>query len=313
MFSQETIAEIENVARQNGIDPAALLAIAEVESGGKAFAYVGGRKEPLIRFEGHYFDRLINAAYRTKARAAGLAATKWGVVKNPRSQADRWKLLARASKLDKSAALQSVSWGIGQVMGSHWKALGYESPDALVAEARSSIAGQVRLMLRFIESNGLSGFLAKRDWASFARRYNGPAYRKNAYDTRMAAAYARHKNRRLLGGRIANVRRSAPVGWLWRGAKNNIEAVRELQNMLTSSGFATPADGDFGLATERALKHFQQSAGLNDDGIYGPKTKAALEAALPKLSDPVWLLRLVAKLKSALRLVNFLNLFKRVP
>ena len=52
MFSDETRSEIERVAERIGVEPAALLAIAEVESGGKAFAIVGGRPEPLIRFEG---------------------------------------------------------------------------------------------------------------------------------------------------------------------------------------------------------------------------------------------------------------------
>jgi soluble lytic murein transglycosylase-like protein len=36
MFSKETIREIERAARQAGVEPAALLAIAEVESGGRA-------------------------------------------------------------------------------------------------------------------------------------------------------------------------------------------------------------------------------------------------------------------------------------
>ena len=71
MFSQQTIAEIEEVARENGVDAAALVAVAEVESGGKAFAFIAGRKEPVIRFEGHYFDRLISPSKRASARRAG--------------------------------------------------------------------------------------------------------------------------------------------------------------------------------------------------------------------------------------------------
>ncbi|MEO1748724.1 MAG: N-acetylmuramidase domain-containing protein, partial [Pseudomonadota bacterium] len=137
-FSKETKAEIEKVAKARGIEPAALLAVCEVESAGRAFAIVDGRREPLIRFEGHYFDRLLPDTARSKARSLGLASPRAGAVKNPRSQSGRWALLNRARSIDDDAALQSCSWGIGQVMGSHWKALGVSSPQALVREARSS-------------------------------------------------------------------------------------------------------------------------------------------------------------------------------
>jgi hypothetical protein len=119
MFTQETISEITAVAREIGIEPAALLAVAEVESGGKAFASVEGRLEPLIRFEGHYFDRRLTPAKREAARREGLASPLAGAVINPRMQAARWKLLARAAAIDRKAALESVSWGLGQVMGAH--------------------------------------------------------------------------------------------------------------------------------------------------------------------------------------------------
>jgi len=33
--------------------------------------------------------------------------------------------------------------------------------------------------------------LRKKDWATFARRYNGPGYAKNSYDTKLKSAYDR--------------------------------------------------------------------------------------------------------------------------
>ncbi|MFA7308428.1 MAG: N-acetylmuramidase domain-containing protein [Hyphomicrobium sp.] len=33
--------------------------------------------------------------------------------------------------------------------------------------------------------------MRNRQWAAFARRYNGPGYRKNRYDTLLANAYRR--------------------------------------------------------------------------------------------------------------------------
>ena len=71
MFTAETIAEITGAAKDLDVEPAALLAVAEVESGGQAFALVEGRREPLIRFEGHYFDRRLSEQNRAIAREKG--------------------------------------------------------------------------------------------------------------------------------------------------------------------------------------------------------------------------------------------------
>lgn len=199
MFTREIISEIRTVAQTLGIEAAALLAIAEVESGGKVFARTEGRDEPLIRFEGHYFDRRLSGADQIKARALGLSAPVAGAVANPRTQEARWRLLARAAEIDRKAAYESTSWGLGQVMGAHWAWLGYAGVDALAAEARSGAGGQVRLMARYIDKAGLVSSLRDRDWTAFARGYNGPAYRKNGYHLKIAAAYARYVENGLSG------------------------------------------------------------------------------------------------------------------
>ena len=99
MFKASTIQEISKVASDAGMEPAALLAVAEVETGGVAFATVDGRQEPLIRFEGHYFDRRLSAEDRVVARAAGLASPQAGAIANPSSQAARWRMLERAAAM----------------------------------------------------------------------------------------------------------------------------------------------------------------------------------------------------------------------
>lgn len=193
MFKDATIREIVSVADRLDIEPAALLAVAEVESGGTVFARIGGRDEPLIRFEGHYFDKRLPMPKRMTARGAGLASPLAGGVPNPRSQKARWALLERAAAIDRQAAYESVSWGIGQVMGAHWKALGFAGIDELVETARKGVDGQADLMVRYIRHAGLMPALAAHDWAAFARGYNGPAYRRYAYHTKLAAAHKRHK------------------------------------------------------------------------------------------------------------------------
>jgi hypothetical protein len=59
---------------------------------------------------------------------------------------------------------------------------------------------------------------------------------------------------------------------------SNGAAVVELQQLLTANGIYVRADGDFGPATERAVKRFQGEHGLRQDGIVGPVTWRALDA-----------------------------------
>lgn len=266
MFDKDVMQEIENAARGLGVEPAALAAVAHIESGLRTHAMVAGRAEPLIRFEGHYFDRRLSSARREKARREGLSAPQAGRIANPAAQTGRWALLARAAAIDHVAAHESVSWGIGQVMGAHWAWLGYASVDALVAEARTGIGGQMRLMARYIEKAGLAGTLQAKDWATFARFYNGPAYRKNDYDGKLARAYERYARR--AGGAVA------AATALRRGARG--EAVRNLQSALSKHGYPVAIDGLFGPRTQRALQAFQSQNGLTVDGVAGPATMAAL-------------------------------------
>ena len=275
MTSPEIIREFTQVARERGLEPALLLAVAELETALRPFAEVEGRREPLIRFEGHYFDRRLSPANREIARQANLASPRAGGIANPASQAARWQLLDRAARIDRKAAYESVSWGLGQVMGAHWDWLGYASVDALAAEARSGIGGQVRLMVRFIDKSGLSRALRDRDWKAFARGYNGPAFHRNAYDERLAAAYRRHA---VATGTTDKPEEPAI------GASG--EAVRRLQVDLGRVGFQLAADGMFGPATERAVRTMQQRSGLAPTGIACPRTMEAIAAAVPVPETP---------------------------
>jgi hypothetical protein len=193
MFDEATKTEIGKIAKELGVEEAALLAIAEVESSGKA---VDWNNWPLIRWEGHYFHRFLKAmpdkAKLNAAVAAGLANPSTGGVKNPKLQKDRYALLDKACAIDADSALMSCSWGLGQVMGSNWTDLGYKSVQALVDRCKESVAGQVEVMARFIKTNGLVKALQNHDWEKFTKRYNGASGITAGYHTKIGKAYKKY-------------------------------------------------------------------------------------------------------------------------
>ena len=76
---------------------------------------------------------------------------------------------------------------------------------------------------------------------------------------------------------------SRPV--LRKGSKG--DAVRELQTMLDKLGYdlgPCGIDGDFGKATEAAVRSFQSDHRLTVDGICGPATYGELEKAMAQLA-----------------------------
>ena len=250
---------VASKAQEWGCEPAALLAVIEVESAGRIFARVKGRSEPLIRFEGHWFHRLLPELEAGASEASGVSRTLPPDVSRTPLAGARWRLLdARRGDRPQAAALSSCSWGLGQVMGFHWRRLGYGSVDALVAEARSGAAGQIGLMARFVDDAGLASALVKRDWHRFARRYNGPLYARHGYHSKLAAAYARAK--RLDLSVEPTLPRVAHEGdGLRFGARG--PRVRLLQRALSRAGHPLVVDGLFGIRTDRALRLWQARRG----------------------------------------------------
>ncbi|QND24504.1 DUF3380 domain-containing protein (plasmid) [Rhizobium leguminosarum bv. viciae] len=274
MFDEGAEQKIGALAAKMRVEPAALLAVAEVESAGKAFDTVDGKQMPLIRWEGHYFYRLLPQSLKKTALTKGLAHPNAGGVPNPKSQQARYNLLERAKQIDEVAAMSSCSWGLGQVMGAHWSWLEYPSVQSLVEEACSGIVGQVQLMSKFIEHSKLIDELQDRDWAGFARQYNGPSYKKMSYDTKMAAAYTRHKAAGPSTKTDLESEEDTPT--VLRVGMSGVE-ISQLQEQLRKLGYTVNVDGDFGPATKQAVKKFQEDHSLLADGIAGPLTWSIIE------------------------------------
>lgn len=248
---------ITQFATRNGIpDPVALQAVAWVESAGVFFWTVGGQQLPAIRFEGHKFYQFLKSQPEKLKRAinAGLADPKMGGVKNPNSWAARYDLLHRAMEIDAELAIEATSWGIGQVMGFHWESLGFKSAADFMKYVKSSVEGQLDVMWRFIVKNHLDDEIARKDWKGFARGYNGSAYAKNQYDTKMAKAYREFSLHPLDGH------------------------MRLIQDKLKKLGlYEGTVDGWMGPKTEKAIRAFQTAAGLVVDGQPGSVTVEQLD------------------------------------
>lgn len=268
--------EIDDLVRRfNATNPAnsipveAALAVADVESDGKPYSVVGGVKRPTILFEPHLLYRRLTGEARDEAVSLKLASKAWNKKLYGKTQAARWAQIAAAQELlgryglDKAIAIECTSFGVGQVLGSHWQSLAFSSVTEFFDLVNHDVAGQVEVMLRYVVVNDLDDELRDGRWAAFARGYNGPGYAKNGYHTKMAAAALEY------GGEV-----KAADGMLRMGSKG--ARVRELQALLVRAGYQVKVDGDFGPSTKAALKQFQKASGLTVDGVYGPQTETAL-------------------------------------
>lgn len=188
-----SVEDINAVADTAGIDRAALRAVLSVETGGSGFDKSG---RPKALFERHYFYKFIkdDPVLLDQASAAGLAYPKWGERPYPKGSDAVYAEIEAAYEMRPDAALMATSWGLGQIMGSNSKMTGAASVEEMVSQAMESETNQLHHMIGFIKSSGLIDKLRAKDWAGFAKGYNGPAYAKNAYDTKLAGAYANFVN-----------------------------------------------------------------------------------------------------------------------
>lgn len=163
-----------------GLELASLNAVIEVESGGKGFDETTGKI--IIQFEPHWFKR----------KAPYTPSGAWSLNKVEK-QAQEWKAFNDAFAKNANAAMESTSVGLMQVMGFHYKLLGFKTVGEMWDYAKQSEKNQVRLGLLFIQSNKkMYNALKNNDWATFAYYYNGAQYKKFNYDARLSAAYKKH-------------------------------------------------------------------------------------------------------------------------
>lgn len=264
--------DVARAARFLNVDQAAVHAVIQVEAASYGF---DEKRRPRILFEPHVFYRELRGIERAEAVELNLARRTWSEGRRlyGRTMDARYRQLEAACEINRAAAIKSCSWGLGQVMGFNYRAAGFATIEAFVEAMKESEGEHLLAMCAFIKTNRLDDDLRARDWAGFARGYNGPGFAKNAYDRKLANAYAVFSGK---GGVPA-----APV--LRKGASG--DAVKRLQMRLNSHGFGLTVDGSFGERTLLAVTAFQERMGLTVDGVVGRQTWAALNAQPAKAKD----------------------------
>ena len=171
----------------SGIELAALLAFISVESGGKGIAPDTGKI--MIQFE--------PACFKKKAEFA--PSGDWSLNKVERQAAD-WMAFNNAFSINPSAAMESTSIGLPQIMGFHWKRLGYSSVGAMWDDFKVGELRQIKALIKFILTDErLKSALVNKDWHKVAYIYNGAGYKalaekygREPYDESLRKAYLKY-------------------------------------------------------------------------------------------------------------------------
>ena len=172
--------EYAKLAKDFNIDISSVKAIDFVESNGEGFDKKTGKIK--IQFEPHYFKKLTKFI-------SGLWSTNKVDIQNK-----EWEAFNDAFKLNPNNAMESTSIGRMQVMGIHWKRLGFKSVGDMWDFAKKSEVNQLWLGLQFIATDKrLHTTLLQKNWKEVARLYNGPNYWIKGYDKKLQEAEIKYR------------------------------------------------------------------------------------------------------------------------
>jgi len=240
-----SVLGMENVCATLGIAQAEVWAVLTVET--KGFGFLKDRR-PQILFERHIFHKLTGGRY-DDGNADISNVNRGGYI----GGSGEYLRLHKAMDLDQDAALQSASWGIGQIMGNNFKVVGFDNINSMITDIVKGEDEQLLSMTKFIQKNKLDSALRSQDWEAFARGYNGKNFKENKYDECLAAAHAKFK---IMLPDLAL--RKAQVALFYLGfnpgtidgviGKHTTSALTEFQEK-----FSLPVTGNLDPATERKL------------------------------------------------------------
>lgn len=187
-------SDYQEIANKLNIEVATIKSVKEVESG-KYSGFIQPGMPPIL-FEGHIFwNQLKKNGIDPNTIVSGnedILYPKW-TKKYYLGGLKEYDRLDKALKINQNAALQSASWGMFQIMGFNYKACGCTSIDEFISRMKRSERDQLEMFMQFLISNRWDKYLREKDWAGFASKYNGPAYKENQYDIKLERSYNKYK------------------------------------------------------------------------------------------------------------------------
>lgn len=185
--------KIVEMASRYGLDAASVLAVAEVESEGRS----GFQKTGLLTvlFEAHIFYRELKKVGLDPdvlmIKYSNLISPTWNKKLYMGGDYENGRL-GEALKIHE-CAWNCASYGMFQIMGFNCKSCGFNTSQEFIAYLKTGQEAHVDTFLKFISADSRKiNALKNKDWATFARLYNGSRYAENKYDVKLAKAYEKH-------------------------------------------------------------------------------------------------------------------------
>ncbi len=182
-----TEEDFDIVANELGVEVAAIKAVVKIEAGPKLQGF-WAPGVPVANYVQSLFNKYCGKVKGRKIKDAKVPAGLSGYALK------EWTSLTNARKINADAADMGTYWGMFQIGGFNYKLCGCNSVQEMVDKICDSEFSQLEMFAIFIRNTGMLEALQKKDWAAFARKYNGPSYAKRGYHTRMAKEYANYKN-----------------------------------------------------------------------------------------------------------------------
>jgi len=175
---------LQIISNELGIDVGAAVAVLCVESGGNGFSPNG---KLLIRFENHVFNlfwgKTNSSEFQKSFRFNSETTWKDHQFRIPgdsnwidvhANQENEWKAFEVAYKINRDAAMKSVSLGLPQVMGFNFAMIGYDEIGKMFENFKKDIRYHLFALFDFckVKTKRIE-YLKNLDFTAFANEYNG--------------------------------------------------------------------------------------------------------------------------------------------
>lgn len=190
-YTTLTDDDFRRVANELQIEVAAMKAVVVIEAG-KAMEGFWGPGLPVVNCDRSIWGK-VRGKVKNTAKLPASASVPSGLKHDFARKA--WRKLINARKICIEQADLCTFWGMFQIGGFNYKLCGCSTIGEFVELMSYSELEQLELFAAMITNTGQVKYLRAKNWAAFARSYNGASYAKRGYHTRMAAAYRKFSSK----------------------------------------------------------------------------------------------------------------------